>query len=92
MAAILVYALIGLAVGAVTRFIRAADSSSLVGMLGTGGAGGVGGGVLANLVFGEQVRLDWFGLAGSFILALVAVMVVRSADRTSALEPPPPDV
>ncbi len=88
MTAVLVYALIGLAIGAVTRFTRA-EHSSLVGMLGTGGAGGLGGGVLANLLFTGRIVLDWYGLAGSLVLSLVAVLVVRSADRTSASESVP---
>lgn len=85
MVGILVYALIGLVVGAVARFTTG-EASSMVGMLGTGGAGGVAGGVLANLLVSGTIAFDWYGVAGSAILALVAVLVVRSVDRGEALQ------
>jgi hypothetical protein len=92
MVAIVVYVLIGLVVGALARFGKS-ETSSLAGMLGTGGAGGVVGGVAANLLFSDDIVLDIYGGLGSAILALVAVLVVGVANRRNveeaAVETPP---
>jgi hypothetical protein len=85
MVGILVYILIGLAVGALARFNKS-ETSSLAGNLGTGGAGGLAGGVAANLLFSDAIVLDVYGVIGSAILALVAVLVVGVAYRRNAAE------
>jgi hypothetical protein len=98
-AAIMVYIGIGLVVGAVARFTNS-STSSLVGVLGAGGAGGAIGGIIANVIFSDEMALDTAGYVGSAVLAIVAVLVVRIADRTQAEEavtsspatpPPPPE-
>lgn len=84
--AVLVYVMVGLAGGAVARVART-GRSSLAGMLGTGGAAGVIGGVLANLLFDGMIRLDLVGLAGSVLLSVAAVVVVRaSPDHPEEIE------
>jgi drug/metabolite transporter (DMT)-like permease len=83
--AIIIYIGIGLVVGAIVRFFQQ-EESSLVGILGTGGVAGVIGGIFANLMFSDDITLDGAGLAGSAILAIVAVLVKRIADRRSAAE------
>jgi uncharacterized membrane protein YeaQ/YmgE (transglycosylase-associated protein family) len=86
--AILIYLALGLAVGALARFTKA-KTSSLAGMVGTGGAAGLIGGVAANLLFSDGVVLDTAGMVGSVVLAIVAVLVARSADRRRAGGQPP---
>ncbi len=91
MIGILVYILIGLVVGALARF-NTSQLSSMASKLGTGGAGGLIGGVAANLLFSDEIDLDIYGVVGSAILALVAVLVVGVATRERAantVETPP---
>jgi nitrate/nitrite transporter NarK len=85
--AVVVYIGIGLVVGAITRFTKT-ETSSLAGMLGTGGAAGLVGGVVANIIFSDGIELDVFGLVGSAVLAIVAVLAVRAGDRQRAEEAP----
>jgi hypothetical protein len=85
--AVVVYIGIGLVVGAITRFTKT-ETSSLAGMLGTGGAAGLVGGVVANIIFSDGIELDVFGLVGSAVLAIVAVLAVRTGDRQRAEEAP----
>ncbi|MEX2279318.1 MAG: hypothetical protein WEA76_04430 [Acidimicrobiia bacterium] len=84
LAAIVVYIGIGLVIGAVARFQQ--SESSLAGVLGSGGVGGAIGGIFANIVSSDGIALDGIGVAGSAILGIVAVLVVRIADRKEAAE------
>lgn len=90
--AIVLYIGIGLVVGALAHFTKS-TTSSLAGVVGSGGVGGAIGGFFANLVFSDGIVVDGAGLAGSAILAIVAVLVVRIADRRevqeAAVEPGP---
>lgn len=91
--AIAVYLVIGLLVGMFVYLPRS-KSSSLAGLVGSGGAGGVIGGVLANLLFSDGITLDAAGLVGSVILSIVAVLAIRSRVETEAPvteETPPSD-
>ncbi|HSJ29707.1 MAG TPA: hypothetical protein VLB67_15995 [Acidimicrobiia bacterium] len=83
--AIIIYIGIGLVIGAIVRFFQQ-EESSLAGILGTGGVAGAIGGIFANLVFSDDITVDGAGLAGSAILAIVAVLVKRIADRSAAAE------
>ncbi len=83
--AIVVYIGVGLLVGAVT-YLAKSETSSMAGMLGSGGAGGLIGGVVANLIFSDGIDLDLAGLAGSVILAIVVVLTIRVGDRKRASE------
>jgi nitrate/nitrite transporter NarK len=85
--AILLYILIGLAVGALARFTKK-ETSSLVGMLGTGGVAGGIGGFVGNLVFSDAIEIDAYGIVGSALLSIVTVLVVAVANRTDAEEEP----
>lgn len=87
LAAIVVYIGIGLVVGAVVRFQQ--SESSLAGVLGSGGVGGAIGGIFANLLFSDDITIDGPGLAGAAILGIVAVLVVRIADRREKAEAAP---
>lgn len=85
-AAIVAYIVVGLIIGMLVRLARS-ESTSLIGMAGIGGAGGVVGGVVANLLFSDEIQLDLAGWAGSAILAIIAVLVIRtssSAETTGA--------
>ncbi|MEX2653496.1 MAG: hypothetical protein WD532_00535 [Acidimicrobiia bacterium] len=84
LAAVVVYIGIGLVIGAVARLQQA--ESSLAGVLGSGGVGGAIGGIFANIVSSGSITLDGIGVAGSAILGIVAVLVVRIADRKEAAE------
>lgn len=87
-AAIVIYLGIGLVVGVLARFTRS-ETSSLAGMTGSGGAAGLIGGVVANLLLSDRIELDAAGLVGSVLLAIIAVLVVRAADRKRVAEQPP---
>ena len=95
--AIVVYIGVGLVVGALARFTKS-STSSLAGVLGVGGAGGAIGGIVANVLLSDEIEIDAAGLVGSAVLAIVAVLVVRIADRRKSAEvttsspasPPPP--
>ena len=80
--AIVIYIGIGLVVGAIARFQQ--SESSLAGVLGSGGVGGGIGGLFANVVFSDEIAVDGAGLAGAAILGIIAVLVVRIADRREA--------
>ncbi|MFP5331526.1 MAG: hypothetical protein ACLGHX_04070 [Acidimicrobiia bacterium] len=82
--AIVIYIGIGLVVGAIARFQQ--SHSSLAGVLGSGGVGGGIGGLFANVLFSDEIAVDGIGLAGAAILGIVAVLVVRIADRKEAHE------
>lgn len=82
--AIVIYIGIGLVVGAIARFQQ--SQSSLAGVLGSGGVGGGIGGLFANVLFSDEIAVDGAGLAGAAILGIVAVLVVRIADRREAQE------
>ena len=84
-AAIVVYIGIGVVVGLLARFTTS-ETSSLAGMAGSGGAGGLIGGIVGNLLFSDEIALDAPGLIGAAVLAIVAVLVVRIADRRQAQE------
>lgn len=88
LAAIVVYIGVGLVVGALARFTKS-ETSTLAGILGTGGVAGLIGGVVANLIFSDEIEIDAAGLVGSIVLAVVAVLVVRTADRRRAAEAQP---
>jgi uncharacterized membrane protein YeaQ/YmgE (transglycosylase-associated protein family) len=83
--AILVYIGVGLVVGVLARF-NESETSSLAGMLGTGGAAGLIGGGVANLLFSDGLELDAAGWVGSVVLAIVAVLVVKTSVRARAVE------
>lgn len=85
LAAIVIYIGVGLVVGALARFTKS-EASTLAGMLGTGGVAGLIGGVVANLLLSDSIEIDAAGLVGSAVLAVVAVLVVRIADRRRATE------
>jgi FtsH-binding integral membrane protein len=87
-AAILIYIGIGLVVGALARFTKS-ETSSLAGMTGAGGVAGLIGGVVANLLLSDGIELDAAGLVGSVLLAIIAVLVVRTADRKRVTEQHP---
>lgn len=87
-AAIVIYIGVGLVVGALARFTKS-ETSTLAGMLGSGGVAGLVGGLVANLLFSDEIEVDVAGLVGSIILALVVVLVVRAADRRRAIEAQP---
>lgn len=87
--AIVIYIGIGLVVGAIARFQQ--SHSSLAGVLGSGGVGGGIGGLFANVLFSDEIAVDGAGLAGAAILGIVAVLVVRIADRRDAHEANPPE-
>lgn len=86
--AIVIYIGVGLVVGALARFTKS-EASTMAGMLGSGGVAGLVGGFVANLLFSDEVEVDAAGLVGSIILALVVVLVVRTADRRRATEAQP---
>ncbi len=88
--AIVIYLGIGLVVGALARFTKS-ETSSLAGMVGTGGAGGLIGGVAANLLLSDDIELDAAGVVGSVLLAIIAVLVVGVVDRQRVTEQPPTD-
>jgi hypothetical protein len=80
--AIVTYLVIGLFVGMLVRLARS-ETTSLAGMAGVGGAGGVIGGVVANLLFSDEIELDLYGWVGAAILAIIAVLVIRTRPATS---------
>jgi len=84
-AAIAVYIGVGLVVGVLARFTNS-ETSSLAGVTGSGGAAGLIGGIVGNLLFSDEIAIDAPGLVGSAVLAIVAVLVVRIADRRRAEE------
>lgn len=86
--AIVLYIGIGLVVGAIARFQQ--SHSSLAGVLGSGGVGGAIGGLFANVLFSDEIAVDGVGIAGAAILGIVAVLVVRIADRREAHDPDSP--
>lgn len=81
--AVIVYVAIGLLIGVLSRLGKE-ETSSLAGAAGTGGAAGVIGGVAANLMMSDSIVFDGAGAAGAVILAIIAVLVKRSADRRAA--------
>ena len=80
--AIITYLVIGLFVGMLVRLARS-ETTSLAGMAGVGGAGGVIGGVVANLLFSDEIQLDLYGWVGAAVLAIIAVLVIRTRPATS---------
>ncbi|MEX2424455.1 MAG: hypothetical protein WD990_10790 [Acidimicrobiia bacterium] len=84
-AAIVVYIGIGVVVGLLARFTTS-ETSSLAGVAGSGGAAGLIGGVVGNLLFSDEIAIDAPGLVGAAVLAIVAVLVVRVADRRQLAE------
>lgn len=75
--AIVAYVLVGLAIGVIVH-LMGSRTTTLAGMAGIGGAAGVIGGVVANLLFSDDIQLDLAGWAGSIILAIVAVLVITT--------------
>ena len=75
--AIVTYLVIGLFIGMLVR-LAGSETSSLAGVAGVGGAGGVIGGVAANLLFSDEIQLDIYGWVGAAILAIIAVLVIRT--------------
>lgn len=75
--AIVAYIVVGLAIGVIVH-VMGSRTTTLAGMAGIGGAGGVIGGVVADLIFSDDIQLDLAGWAGSIILAIVAVLVVTT--------------
>lgn len=84
-AAIVVYIGVGVVVGLLARFTNS-ETSSLAGVAGSGGAGGLIGGIVGNLLFSDEITIDAPGLIGAAVLAIVAVLVVRIADRREVAE------
>ena len=84
-AAIVVYIGVGVVVGLLARFTTS-ETSSLAGVAGSGGAGGLIGGIVGNLLFSDEIAIDAPGLVGAVVLAIVAVLVVRIADRRQVQE------
>lgn len=80
--AIITYLVIGLFVGMLVRLAQS-ETTSLAGMAGVGGAGGVIGGVVANLLFSDEIQLDLYGWVGAAILAIIAVLVIRTRPTTT---------
>jgi hypothetical protein len=83
--AIVTYLVIGLFVGMLVRLARS-ETTSLAGIAGVGGAGGVIGGVAANLLFSDEIQLDLYGWVGAAILAIIAVLVIRTAPASSSAD------
>ncbi|HEX2152548.1 MAG TPA: hypothetical protein VHL52_01035 [Acidimicrobiia bacterium] len=75
--AIVAYVVVGLAIGLIVH-VMGSRTTTLAGMTGIGGAAGVIGGVVANLIFSDDIQLDLAGWAGSIILAIVAVLVITT--------------
>jgi uncharacterized membrane protein YeaQ/YmgE (transglycosylase-associated protein family) len=74
--AILMYALIGLVVGVVARFlVPGRDPLGFFGTLVIGVIGAILGGWLAGAVFAETAGVDWLA---SILVAIVLVLLVRS--------------
>jgi hypothetical protein len=84
-AAIVVYIGVGVVVGMLARFTTS-ETSSLAGVAGSGGAGGLIGGIVGNLLFSDEIVIDAPGLVGAAVLAIVAVLAVRIADRRRVAE------
>lgn len=90
--AIFMYVLIGLLIGVIATFARG-GTTTLAGAAGVGGAAGAIGGVVANLIFsGGNIVLDLVGSLGAAILAIIAVLTIRTRDTgdTVVVEETPP--
>lgn len=79
---ILIWLLVGLAAGAIARFlVPGRDPMGCLGTLALGLGGSLVGGLLGNLIFEGDFEISAAGIIGSIIGAIVLLLILRMTVR-----------